>query len=299
MGRSIVGRRGATAVAGTGRARFNRQKRCAVGDPPAACKASREVGSLAIMVRSVDAKETSPRLYVMKISHYCERARWGLDYQGIRYDEQAWAPALHVPLARRLAKQTNVPILVAGERVVQGSGAILSWAGLNDGDTAMERRFETVIGPLIRAYVYAGTLHDPRSGVREVLLHGVSPLQAALGRAGWPVIRRLMANRMGIRPERLPDLARRIESELDWADALVEDGAPLSRGFGRTAITAASILAPLARPDALPLYRQVRLQPEMERAFERWSARPALRWVLNTYAQHRHCSGQQSDLHDP
>jgi glutathione S-transferase len=229
------------------------------------------------------------RLYVMTISHFCERARWGLDHKGIRYEEVAWAPALHVPLARRLAKDTCVPILATGEGVVQGSGAILTWAGLNDGDAALDQRFESVIGPLVREYFYSGTLHDPRSGVRDVLLHGVSPVQAALGRACWPMIRRAMAAHMTIRPERLPELEQQIDSELDWADALTTNGGPLGSGdFGRNEITAASILAPLARPAALPFYQQMRFSPEMERAFEHWSARPAVQWVSDTYARHRH-----------
>jgi glutathione S-transferase len=185
------------------------------------------------------------RLSVMKISHYCERARWGLDCRGNQYTERAWAPALHVPLARRLAKDTCVPILVTEDSVVQGSDAILTWAGLNDGDAALEHRFEAVIAPLIRDYFYAGTLHDPRSGIREVLLHSVPPVQAALGRMGWPVIRRAMAAYMTIRPELLPEFEQRIDSELDWADTLVKDGGPLSSGsFGRNVITAASLLAP-------------------------------------------------------
>ena len=229
------------------------------------------------------------RLYVMKISHFCERARWGLDHKGISYEEVAWAPALHVPLARRIAKETCVPILATGDGVIQGSGAILTWVGLDGGDATLEQRFEDVIGPLIREYFYAGTLHVPGSGVREVLLHGVSPVQAALGRVGWPVIRRAMAAHMTIRPERLPELERRIDGELDWADALVANDGPLSSGnFGRNTITAASILAPLARPDALPLFQQVKFAPEMERAFERWSARPALRWAVDAYTRHRH-----------
>lgn len=229
------------------------------------------------------------RLYVMKISHFCERARWGLDHQGISYDELAWMPALHVPLARRLARDTCVPILVTDSGVVQGSDAILTWAGLDGGDADLEHRFETVIGPLVRKYFYSGTLHDPRSGVREALLQDVPPVQAALGRAGWPVIRRAMASHMAVHPTRLLELERRIDDELDWADTLVANGGPLApTGLGRNAITAASLLAPLARPDARPVYRQIRFPPSMEHAIERWRTRPVIQWVSETYARHRH-----------
>lgn len=229
------------------------------------------------------------RLYVMKVSHFCERARWGLDHRGFRYEEHAWMPALHVPLARRLGKDTCVPILVTDRGAVQGSDAILTWAGFTDGDAALEHRFEAVIGPLVREYFYSGTLDNPNSGVRDVLRQGVSPLQSALGRAGWPVIRRAMAASMSINPSRLPDLERRLADELDWADTLVANDGPLAGSeLGRNAITAASLLGPLARPDALPIYRQISLPTGMERAIECWRNRPILRWVSNTYDQHRH-----------
>ncbi len=57
--------------------------------------------------------------------------------------------------------------------------------------------------------------------------------------------------------------------------------------LGRADITAASLLAPLARPAACPLYRRVALPPRVEAALARWGDQPALRWVDRTYAEHR------------
>ena len=48
---------------------------------------------------------------------------------GIAYEEIGWPPGLHRILAKRCgAKHTTVPILLDGQDVIQGSGAIIDWA---------------------------------------------------------------------------------------------------------------------------------------------------------------------------
>lgn len=242
------------------------------------------------MSRPTAPSDAKPRLYVMKLSHFCERARWGLDHKRIAYDELTWAPGPHVLEARRMkANGSGVPILVAGDRVVQGSGAILSWADLREGDASIEHRFETVIGPLLRRYFYSGVLHDAGSGIREALMHDAPSVQASFARIGWPLIKRGMIKLMDIQPDLLPVLEEQINQHLDWSDTLVTDGVSLNRGkFGRTEITVASLLAPVAMPDAMPIYRTITLPPEISRAYERWNERPILQWVRHAYHQHRH-----------
>jgi glutathione S-transferase len=72
---------------------------------------------------------TKPRLVTFGISHFCEKARWALDWHGINYEEISWPPGVHQILAKRFgAKGTTLPILLDDETVVQGSGAIIDWA---------------------------------------------------------------------------------------------------------------------------------------------------------------------------
>ena len=229
-----------------------------------------------------------PRLFVLPPSHYCERARWALDHMDVAYRETPWVVGLHVPLARRIAQRTTLPILAVGQEVVQGSSAILDWTRVPGGDPPLEQRFEGRIGALIRQYIYAGTLSEPRSKVRDVLLAGVPGVQALLGRLSWPVTRRLMIAGMNARPSLVPELEQELAAELDWFDREIDGRRYLVGGrFGRADITAASLLAPLARPAACPLYRQVTMPPRLEDTLERWSARPSLRWVQGIYADHR------------
>src|SRR5271166_2381107 len=67
------------------------------------------------------------KLYQFQFSHYCEKARWALDFKGIRYEHQNLLPGLHVRVARKLAPKSCLPILVDGGSIVQDSSAIISF----------------------------------------------------------------------------------------------------------------------------------------------------------------------------
>src|SRR5262249_6822654 len=70
-----------------------------------------------------------PKLITFAASHFCEKARWALDWHGIDYDEVGWPPGVHLILAKlHGAKGRTVPILLDGPDVIQGSRAIIDWA---------------------------------------------------------------------------------------------------------------------------------------------------------------------------
>ncbi|MDD2724358.1 MAG: glutathione S-transferase [Methylovulum sp.] len=66
-------------------------------------------------------------LYQFPISHYCEKARWALDYKRLDYKIKNLFPGLHVMTAKRLAGASSLPILVHDGKVVQGSGEIIDY----------------------------------------------------------------------------------------------------------------------------------------------------------------------------
>lgn len=229
-----------------------------------------------------------PRLFVLPPSHYCERARWALDHMALAYVEEPWAVGLHVLRARRIAKGTTLPILDTGNVIIQGSDRILDWTNMPGADPDLEQRFERRIGVLVRQYLYAAMLSDPRSGAREILFDGLSGAQDRLARLAWPVTRRLMIAGMNARPALVPEIEQKLASELDWFDARLGGRRYLAGDrLGRADITAASLLAPLARPAECPLYRKVALPLRIEETLTRWSARPGLQWVERLYAAHR------------
>lgn len=235
-----------------------------------------------------------PLLLTLPPSHYCERARWALDRQAIIYDEERLAPGAHMLRVKRLgASATSLPLLLFGDgSLCQGSDRILDWAGLSGGDLEIERRLEQATAPLIRQCLYAGLLHDERSGIRDVLLRGTSRPQAVIGRLTWPLLRRIMVAGMNARPSVLPDLIAQMDRELDWLDGvLAERGDYLAGGeFGRTDLTAASLLAPVALPQVEPiksLSAGIRWPGSLAPFVARWSDRPALKWARHMYEAHR------------
>ena len=111
-----------------------------------------------------------PKLATFAISHYCERARWALDWHGIDYDEVGWPPGVHKILAKRAgAKKGSVPILLTGNGVVEGSDTIIGWAEDNSRENntslcppehsaeidEMETRLDKKAGINVRRFIYA------------------------------------------------------------------------------------------------------------------------------------------------
>ena len=58
---------------------------------------------------------SDPVLYIFSISHYCEKARWAMDYLGVAYQLKIIPPGPHSAIAKKLgAHGSSLPILVLG-----------------------------------------------------------------------------------------------------------------------------------------------------------------------------------------
>lgn len=249
------------------------------------------------------------QLYTFGISHYCERARWGLDWRGLAYEEIRWPPGPHVVLARRLgAPLTCVPILLAEGEVIQGSDQILDWTQrrpsgsgrtLEDGEDLelareLERRAEVVLGVHVRRLFYAETLTEHPEAVKPALFAGVSPPLRLVGEAMWPITRRKMIELMDARPLSAADSQARIEQELTWLDELLARGKGFLAGtrFSRADLTVATLLAPLAKPVEVPVYRDMALPARLSTTLDNWRGRPVLEWVRRIYGEYRNPPGK-------
>ena len=59
------------------------------------------------------------RLITIPMSHYCEKARWGLERLGIDYYEDRHLQSFHYLRTFRVSGGPNVPVLIDDKRVVQ------------------------------------------------------------------------------------------------------------------------------------------------------------------------------------
>lgn len=247
---------------------------------------------------------TAPTLYVFSISHYCEKARWALDYRGIDYELRHLAPGEHIEVAKRLrVPRSSVPYLVNGDRVVQGSTDIVNWAeslpAANgsrltpdvDIESAVdiETRADDVIGVHVRRFYYSEALVEHPGTVRPMLTNGVSIVKKLLVRMAWGKIRTAMIKRMDLGQIQGRESAEIVDHELARLDSLLADGRQYLVGdrFSRADLSVASLLSPLLLPVEHPTYSGLVLPPRLSATVAEWQQRPSLLWARDLYAKHR------------
>jgi glutathione S-transferase len=241
-----------------------------------------------------------PKLVTFGISHFCEKARWALDWHGITYDEISWPPGVHLVLTKRCgAKCTTLPIVLDGERVIQGSGAIIDWADqrtqnrdrtLTVADSLeIEQRADNVIGVHVRRLAYSETLPRSPHLVKPALFSNTSRSHRLIGNMMWPVTRRAMMRMYDITPDAASESRSKLESEMSWLDGMLADGRPYLAGdrFSRADIAVTSLLAPFARPKEMATFHDLPLTDALVVDCERWRDRPVMRWVIAQYQTHR------------
>jgi glutathione S-transferase len=242
-------------------------------------------------------KTEIPVLYVFAISHYCEKARWALDYLGIDYELRHVAPGEHAEIAKKLgAPKSCVPYLSLDGSVLQDSANIISWAGKTSGSTAfseeagaIERRIDEVAGVHVRRYYYSEALVEQPSTVRPIFTRDLSFTKKLMTTLAFGKIRKIMMARMDLGARQGGESKALLLAELDWIDGLLTDGREYLVGerFSRADIAVASILSPLALPPEHPVYHRISHPPRIAIDVAGWQQRPCLQWVRKIYTKHR------------
>lgn len=248
--------------------------------------------------------ESKPILYIFAISHYCEKARWALDYLGIDYDLVHLAPGEHVKTARRLgAPRSHLPYLSVDGQVVQGSAEIIDWADnatssadrrlAPDSDpeecVRIEKRLDNVAGVHIRRYFYSEAMVEHPGTVRPIFVRDLPLMKKLMVSLIWRKVRKMMMARMDLGRKQGQESKDITAGELDWLDGLLSDGRDYLIGnrFSRADIAAASLLAPLALPPQHPTYANVIHPPRMAIDVADWDQRLSIVWIRKIYEQYR------------
>jgi glutathione S-transferase len=249
----------------------------------------------------------NPQLITFAASHFCEKARWALDWHHIPYDEVGWPPGLHQILAKCSgAKHATVPILFSGDDVIQGSGAIIDWGDSKAQDKArrltptqenrteameIERRADEIIGVHVRRLAFAELLPDYSHMVKPALFYRASGWRRLIGNMMWPVSWRVMMRMYDIRPGAAAESRATLEAEFDWLEDKLADGRIYLTGdrFSRADLTIASLLANFAKPNELATAHGMSGPEALTTDVARWSERPVMRWVKTIYETHRTC----------
>lgn len=119
-------------------------------------------------------KKNAPIFLTIKLSHYCELARWALDRQGIQYKEATYLPVTHITAtikARRALgfsgkSTTSTPLLILPphdglpSKGVGSSFLIAEWAGLPVQADWIDE-LDNQVGPAVRRLGYDDILFRP------------------------------------------------------------------------------------------------------------------------------------------
>jgi glutathione S-transferase len=242
------------------------------------------------------------RLITIPISHYCEKARWGIERAGIAYREERHVQGIHRLAARRAGGGATVPVLVTPEGAIGESHEILEWAdartepqrrlfptepGARAEVERLCRRFDAELGPKGRRLMYVNLLRDRPLALRFNNA-GVPRWEARTVRYGWPAIELVIRRVLEIEPGVEQSDEAAVWSEFDFVAELLADGRPHLCGERFTAadLTFASLSAALVVP---PVYGVTLPQPAQMRAdtaalVERAREHPAGAYALSLFA---------------
>ena len=217
-----------------------------------------------------------PRLLTIPISHFCEKARWGLDRAGIAYAEEPHLQFFHIWHAWRAGGGRTVPVLVTDGAILRDSTAILEWvdgrlpdgqrlypAGVADDARRIETWLDEGLGPDGRLWMYHETLPIVRD-MRRWALVGVPAWERRAFTAGGGLLEPGIRRYLGVDAEAAAAAMVAVDAVFDEVAAMLADGRPFLTGERFTAADltfgalSASVLvpegygSPLPQPDDLP-----------------------------------------------
>lgn len=245
-------------------------------------------------------------LVVIPFSHFCEKARWGLELAGIEFTERRVLPMLHMPVVRWKLRGTDAgeadahssrfstPVLVTSAGPIAGSTAILRYAdaGLFTSPEvdAWVDRFDDTLGPHARRMAYFLVFESPGVLV-ELAAANTDVFQTGLLRVGERFLIPRMRAAMRIDREGFERSHAVVQEVMDEVADAIADGRPYLTGDTFTAadLTFAALLAPLVLP---PDYGAIMPSPERFDAETRaliaeTRAHPAGELALAIYRKHR------------
>lgn len=244
-------------------------------------------------------------LLTIPFSHYCEKARWALDYTETPYKETARLPVFHmIETVRRGGRST--PLLVRPEQsnLVDSTDILLALHQMNPGaslyPTDMEAKalcvkledyFDERLGPALRFAAYSVLL--PRFDVYKPYFgaHG-SALDQQLFKVVWPAWLAMLRSAFKPSQARFEKYSQRILEIYDEVEGYLDDGRPYLCGEHFTAADltfsalTASILSPPEYLNGLGVAPAD--MPAQWIAFaDQCRAHTAGQFVLRMYRQHR------------
>jgi len=241
------------------------------------------------------------KLYTFNISHFAEKARWALDYEGISYLEKVLLPGPHQLVTRRIARRTHVPVLEHDGHYVQGSSAIIDHVADRLGGSRLtaidptkrakalelENTLDQAFGRGVQQVLYSALLKDRRA-VIDLWSSGGPFWASGFYAVAFPTVASAVERMYETSDvEGVAKAKQRFVTTFDELDAVLVKQPYLGGGApNRTDITLAALLAPVCRA---PEHRVKwpAMPSELADLEASLRGRPTWNHVLRMYREHR------------
>jgi glutathione S-transferase len=241
-----------------------------------------------------------PVLWQFRASHFNEKARWALDWKGVRHERRSLLPGPHAPVVLWLTGQTAIPVLqIDGETIADSTRIIEALERrhperpLYPADPDARRRaleledfLDEEIGPHIRRALFHAVLPDT-AFASDLMSPGFPPLTKTIYGACFPAVRVAMRLAMGITDDGAARSRARFDAAFDRLEREIgSSGHLVGDAFSVADLTAAALLSPLTFPPEYP-YAPPPLPPVVQEFQDRYAKRPAFGWAREMYRRHR------------
>jgi glutathione S-transferase len=237
-------------------------------------------------------------LYQFPISHFCEKARWVLDYKGLPYRIYNQLPGPHMAVNLIRTGRTTVPILVEDGKAIPGSHAIALHLEAANGTKPLlpespaarakleelAKYYDRIVGPAVRRYAYR--FITARSEVfSSIFYREYTGPRRMIGQWMAVATRKAIATMYDVRSASAQEIPNLIREAADRLERDLEDGSGylLEGRFTLADLTVASLLGPIVGPPGSPWDIDFGI-PELEALRAELSARPAGDYITRMYA---------------